>query len=123
MVTLAEQIISLFNEFNNKQLTEEKLVASIESVIPELDKLYFAENNLDFPPSELEEWCQCCSNLAATIHDFTLFYNSKYLSTRTPENRKSCMDITIKRYYQDLEKLKRIDKQLKLLRESRSEIL
>lgn len=123
MVTLAEQIISLFNEFNNKQLTEEKLVASIESVIPELDKLYFAENNLDFPPSELEEWCQCCSNLAATIHDFTLFYNSKYLSTRTPENRKSCMDITIKRYYQDLEKLKRIDKQLKLLRESGSETL
>ena len=109
MITLAEQIISHFNEFDSKQLTEEELVASIESAIPELDKLYFAESNLDFPPSELDEWCQCCSNLAATIHDFTLFYNSKFLSTRTPDNRKSCMEITIKRYYQELERLKHID--------------
>lgn len=111
MITIAEKIISLYNEFISQQITEKMLVSFIASVTPELNKLYFAESNLDFPPSELEDWCQCCSQLAATIHDFTLFYDPEYLTTRTPENRKACMDIAIKRYYQGLEELKHLDKQ------------
>lgn len=73
---------------------------------------YFAESELDIPPNELKEWSHRCSNLAATIHDFTLFYNQKYISMRTPENRKACMDISVKRYYEELEELKAAEKEI-----------
>lgn len=110
MVTLAEQVISYYNEYINAEKTESELINDISGIIPQLDKLYLAEGDLDFPPNELEAWSQCCSNLAAAIHDFTLFYNPRYLSMRTSENRKACMDMTIKRYYRDLEKIKEAER-------------
>ena len=106
MITLAEVIIALFNDFINAQITEEILLDGIATMIPELNKLYFEEGNLEYPPKELAEWCQQCSNLVATIHDFTLYYNRRFLADRTPENRKACMVNTIDRYYKELEALK-----------------
>lgn len=114
LVTLAEKVISLYNEFTNKTITETELVQEMEPIIPDIDKLYFAENNLKLAPKELKEWSQCCSCLFATIHDFTLFYNSSYLNQRSPQNRKECMDMTITRYYENLEKLKEIQKRLSI---------
>lgn len=78
-------------------------------VIPSIDKYYFEETDLAIPPIEFKEWSQCCSNLSGTIHDFTLFYNKIYLSTRTSENRIACMNMTINRYYEDLEALKKVN--------------
>lgn len=109
MVTLAEQIISLYNEYLNGTKSESDLKNNIAEITPELSELYFAEGNLDIPPNDLEEWSQLCSNLVGTIHDFTLYYGQNAFSERTPKNRKACMDISIKQYYQDLEKLKAID--------------
>lgn len=108
LITLAEKVIGLYNEFLNGTKTEETLVNDIEAVIPLIDKYYFEETDLAIPPIELKEWSQCCSNLSATIHDFTLFYNKMYLSTRTPDNRIACMNMTVSRYYEDLEALKKI---------------
>ena len=107
LITLAEKVIGLYNEFLNGTKTEEELVDDIELLIPAIDKYYFAETELPISPIELKDWSQCCSNLAATIHDFTLFYNKKYLSGRDYKNRIACMNITINRYYEDLEALKR----------------
>ena len=109
MVTLAEQIISLYNEFLNGAKSENDYKNDIAGITSELSKLYFAETNLDIPPHDLKEWSQLCSNLAGTIHDFTLYYGQNAFSKRTPENRKACMDMSIKRYYRDLEKLKTVD--------------
>lgn len=109
MITLAEQAISKYNEFLNGVKSESEFVDDMTNIIPQIDKLYFAEGNLDIPPNELKEWCQCCTGLSATIHDFTLFYNPKYLSGRTPENRKACMDMSVKQYYKELEKLRVVD--------------
>ena len=67
----------------------------------------FFETELELPPKELKKWCQCCSNLVATIHDFTLFYNKRYIEGRTYENRIACMNMTINKYYSDLEILKK----------------
>jgi hypothetical protein len=107
LITLAEKVIGLYNEYLNGTKTEETLVNDMEAVIPSIDKYYFEETDLAIPPIELKEWSQCCSNLSATIHDFTLFYNKRYLSTRTTDNRIACMNITISRYYEDLEALKK----------------
>lgn len=109
MVTLAEQIISLYNEFLNGTKSESDYKRDITEITPELSKLYSLETTLDIPQKDLKEWGQLCSNLAATIHDFTLYYGENAFSERTPENRKACMDMSIKQYYKDLEKLKAVD--------------
>lgn len=110
LISLAEKVIGLYNEFINKTMNEQELVIAMEPLIHLIDKWYFAEGDLDIPPKEIKSWCQSCSNLAATIHDFTLFYNEQYLSSRTEKNRKECMNLTIKRYYFDLDQLKAEEK-------------
>jgi len=109
MVTLAEQIIALYNEFINSTKSEQELADDISAIKPELDRLYFAEGNLAIPPKELKEWSEGCACLASTIHEFTFNYGLKFMSERTPENRKACMDITIARYYEDLENFKNLE--------------
>ncbi|EOR20425.1 caspase family protein [Clostridium sartagoforme] len=106
IVTLAESAISLYNEFINNSKTEIELIQDMEILIPHIEKWYFFETELELPPKELKKWCQCCSSLVSTIHDFTFFYNQRYIDGRTSENRIACMNMTIKRYYDDLEKLK-----------------
>ena len=109
MVTLAEQLISIYNEFLNESKSEDDFRNEISEISGELTKLYFAETGLDIPPNDLKEWCQCCSGLAGTIHDLTLYYGHNKFEERTPENRKACMDMSIKQYYRDLEKLKTVE--------------
>lgn len=101
-------MIGLYNEFLNGTKTEEALVNDMEAVIPLIDNYYFHEIDLAIPPIELNEWSQCSSNLSASIHDLTLFYNKMYLPSRTPDNRIACMNMTVSRYYEDLEVLKKI---------------
>lgn len=107
LITLAEKVIGLYNEFLNGTKSEGALVDDMEIVIPSIEKYYFKETDLAISPIELKAWRQCCSNLSGTIHDFTLFYNKRYLSSRTFQNRIACMNMTINRYYEDLEALKR----------------
>lgn len=109
MVTLAEQLISLYNEFLNGTKSEDEYRNDISEISAKIITLYLAEGDLDIPPNDLQEWSQCCSGLAGTIHDLTLYYGRNSFAERTPENRKACMDMSIKRYYEDIEKLKSID--------------
>lgn len=106
MITLAEYVISQYNELLNKEKTEECFIDCISDALSRIDVLYFKQSDLDLPPEELREWSQLCSNLAADIHDFTLFYAHQHFLQRTPENRQQCMNTSIERYYKDLEHLK-----------------
>ena len=109
MITLAEQIVSEYNEYLNGTINENNLKETINAIEPELTDLYLANTNLDISPDELKEWSLLNSNLAGSIHDLTLYYNQKAFIERSSENRKSCMDMSINQYYNDLEKLKTID--------------
>lgn len=111
MLTLAEKAIHYFNEFKNGFFAEEDLIQEMENLIPEINK-YFKSHNLDIPPDEIHDWSQACVVLIGTVYDFSLFYNKKYLSQRTPENRRACMEITIKQYYSDLEKVRQLEEKL-----------
>ncbi|RAN85245.1 caspase family protein [Bacillus sp. SRB_331] len=108
-LTLAEKVIWLYNEYKNEIFTEEELIEKIEVIIPEIEKYYFLSGDLDIAPDELYDWHQACIGLFGTIHDFTLFYNKKNMEQRTPENRKTCMEMTIKQYYSDLEAIKKLE--------------
>ncbi|WP_060207220.1 caspase family protein [Sporosarcina koreensis] len=106
LVTLAEKVINIYNEFLNETKTEQQFIDEMNLLASLIEKWYFAETELTLPPKEIKEWCSACSGLTATIHDFTLFYNEKALATRSFDNRIACMNITKERYYEDLEKLK-----------------
>lgn len=112
VVTLAERAIYYFNEYKNEVLTEEDFLQEMEGLIPEINKYFFDSHNLDIPPDEIRDWSQACVVLIGTIYDFTLYYNKKYMSQRTPENRRACMEMTIKQYYSDLEQVRQLEEKL-----------
>lgn len=113
MITQAEKVIALYNEYLNEITSENVFIDEMSKIIPNIERLYFAETSLDIPPKDLKEWCQFCSNLSATIHDFTLFYGQNAFLKRTSENRIACMNMTIERYYQELEKWKAHEQNIK----------
>ncbi len=108
--TSAEHFISLYNDYQNEDVTEKEFIVAIAPIVEEINRLYYTENQLDIAPNELKEWCTNCSSLAATIHDFTLYYTQKAFLERSPENRKACTDLAIKEYYKCLEDLKNTEK-------------
>ena len=106
MITLAEYVIAQYNEVLNNERTEEEFVNLVADALSRINELYCKEGDLDFPPEELREWSQLCSNIISGIHDFSLFYGSQHFLQRTEMNRRQCMNLSIKQYYQDLERLK-----------------
>lgn len=112
LISLSEKVIMIYNEFLNHTKNEKEFINELEPILPIIEKYYFLETSLPIAPKELHEWSQCCSSLAATIHDFTFFYNKKYLASRTPENRIDCMDITVEKYYKNIEALRNAEKVL-----------
>lgn len=112
LITFAEQIISIYNLFLNNEISESGLLDAISKLAPEINRLYFRETDLDISPNEIAEWSKRCTAIAGCIHDFTIYYTAKAFQDRTPENRKACMDMTIKQYYKDLEELKKLEKSL-----------
>lgn len=105
MIKLAEEVISLYNEYTNGLITETSLVEQIEPALSKIEEFFVASTDLDLAPIDLHDWMQTYSYIFATIHDFTFYYNKKYLAQRTPENRKACMEMTIKNYYTELEEI------------------
>ncbi|MED1421269.1 caspase family protein [Bacillus smithii] len=112
VISLAQKVIHFFNEYNNRVLTEEDFLKKMDYLIPEINKYVVESQNLNIPPDEIRDWSQACADLIGTIYDFTLFYNRKYLSQRTLENRKSCMEMAIKQYLLDLEKVRSLEEKL-----------
>ncbi|MCY8281762.1 caspase family protein [Bacillus inaquosorum] len=109
MITYAESIISLFNEYQNETIFEDELFASVTPYSSVLDSLFFESNDLPFSDETLSEWVQANITLFSTIHDFTLFYNEKFRNTRDSANRKLVMQSTVLRYYEDLKVLKELE--------------
>lgn len=114
MISLAEVVRSEYQEMLNCTLTEEQLIDKLQPTLSEIEGLYFKVTDLEIPPIELHEWSLLCTSLAGFIHDFTFFYGKQYLSKRTPENRKQCMNMTIKHYQQGLVSLKKEEERLHL---------
>jgi hypothetical protein len=114
MVSSAEQIIKHYNAYLNNDFNEDELYKQLESIIPKLDEYYEQSGNIDFPPKEIGEFDQECQNLFATIHNLTLFYNKRYTVKRSVDNRKACMNMTIKDYYRELHKVRELEESLSL---------
>lgn len=112
LVTLAEKIITLYNEYKNSILTEQELIDELDTIVSEVNEYYLKSTDFAIPPDDIKDWSEACSLLFGTIHDLSLYYNKKYFSQRTAANRKACMELTISRYYTDLESVRRLEKVL-----------
>ena len=115
MIFMAEEAIYLYNEYLNNEKTETELIDSIKSIAPKVEELYLQESTLEFPPSEIADWCNLCSSISASIHNLIIYYSAQHFLMRSPENRKACMEMAIKQYYTDLEQLKETEKGLPAL--------
>ena len=105
VVRLAELVIGEYREYRNKEINESELIERLRPVLPEIENLFFKESNLDIPPAEIHDWVSACTSLVNTVHDFIFYYKDNYIGKRTAENRRQCMDMTIRRYHEDLKKL------------------
>lgn len=114
LVNDAEEFISIYNEYINGEYNETEFVYRTKDLRERMAKNYLISTDLDFPPKELYEWVKECLGLFATIHDFTLFYNKYGMKNRDKRNRIICTDNAIGRYYEELEKIKVIENQLRL---------
>lgn len=114
MVSSAEEIIKIYNEYLNDVITEDDLYNQLKSVISVIDEYYSKSGDIELPTKEISDFDQECQSLFATISNLTLFYNKKYTFERSKSNRKACMDMTIKNYYCELEKIHNLEKSLSL---------
>lgn len=110
LVNAAQRYIKLYREYRNGVFSEGELIDTVEPLNREIASLYFQQSDLAYPPKELHEWADMHTQLAGTIHDFSLFYNKKNLNVWSTENRIQLMNTAIKRYETDLEALRALEK-------------
>lgn len=109
IISAAEQYIKIFREYLNDTITEEQLIDSVAPLNDKISNWYFKQTELPLPPKELHDWARSHTNISSTIHDFSLFYNRKYLKTWDSEDRKWLLLMAIERYGVELEELKNAD--------------
>ncbi|WP_131024033.1 caspase family protein, partial [Clostridioides difficile] len=70
MINISEEIISFYNEYENKKICEDNIFQIIDSRKKKMDECYNKVINLDFPPIEIKDWFDKCINLVSTIQNF-----------------------------------------------------
>ena len=113
MVGYADQFISKYREYSNGNISESELVNNVKDINVQIASIYFKISDLPKVPLECNSWAESIQQIAATIHDFTLFYSNKTMNTWSQENRKDLMKIKIKHYQQEIELIKQEEKKLK----------
>lgn len=109
LINTAQQFIKFYHEYKNRVINEQELIDAVEPLDQKIRQLYSQQDDLPCPPKELDEWSSINSQLAGTIHDFSLYYSKKRLGKWTPENRIYLMNSSIKRYEADLEILRKLE--------------
>ena len=106
LISLAEEAISIYNQFQNEDISEGELFDKMDSLIPKIEEVYTREGELGYAPPELHELQTCCSGLAAAVHSFTLYYNKRYSEQTSYRYRRECMNMAVQDYYVWLERVK-----------------
>ena len=107
LIDQAQNFISTYNEFLNKNITKQDLIKHINQIGLKINELYFKDGDLPLPPKKLNNWYIACKCLAATIDDFTLIFNSYDFEKSPLKDLEIKMNDVIDRYYQELEELKK----------------
>ncbi|MED0658223.1 caspase family protein [Anoxybacillus ayderensis] len=114
-LNLAEQVISVFNEYKNRELKEKEFLRYMENLIPEIHSYFLKMTDLKISPTEIHEWSEACRDLIGTIYDFALFCEQRSQEKRTEDNLIACMEMKIREYYSLLEKVKRLEEKFEIV--------
>jgi len=112
MLVLTNQAIEYYKRYCSGTLPEEEFIEMMQEIEPRITELYFQSGNIPMPPEDCKDYDQACQNVFATIHDIFLYYSKKGLETWDRKNRKILMDITLQRFYDDLERVKFEEKKI-----------
>lgn len=112
IVAYANQFISKYREYANGIFSENELVNEVKGLNSKIASLYLKISDLPKAPLKCNSWAESIQQVAATIHDFTLYYGQRTMNTWSKENRIELMKIAIKRYQQEIEFIKREEKLL-----------
>ncbi|WP_236823185.1 caspase family protein [Bhargavaea massiliensis] len=112
MIESAELIIDFYHEHTNGLYSEKELARLIATYIAKIEELYLASSDLPLAPYDLQQWVDSYHGLFSSIHNLTYYYNERYLSQRSPENRKIGMEMSINQYYEELESIREIERSL-----------
>ncbi len=118
MITSAEKLIKIYNEFLNGTINEEELYLKFEGVIEIIDENYFESSDINLPTKEVKDYDQECHSLYACIHNLTIYFNRRYTVERSMKNRNACMQMAIENYYNQLERVSKAEKDLNMYKET-----
>lgn len=112
IIDCANQFVVQYREYSNSTISEDKLVDNVKELNTQIATLYFKITELPSTPLICNSWSEAIQQIAATIHDFTLYYGQKTMDTWNQENRNHLMKVALKRYQQEIELVKRKEKEL-----------
>lgn len=108
-INIGQIIIKKYHDFLNKEIFEYELIEIIDSYTTEIERLIDKSVNLGYTTERLKKWMNKLVGMVGTLFDFILYYGSKYVNTRDEDNRKQCMNASIKSFNSDLDSLANIE--------------
>ncbi|CAM5202020.1 Peptidase C14 caspase domain-containing protein OS=Lysinibacillus sphaericus OX=1421 GN=LS41612_10725 PE=4 SV=1 [Lysinibacillus sphaericus] len=108
-INIGQIIINKYHDFLNKKIFEYELIAIVDSYTTEIERLIDQSVNLGYTTERLKKWMNKLVGMVGTLSDFILYYGSKYVNTRDVDNRKQCMNSSIKSFNSDLDSLANIE--------------
>ena len=113
LLLAAAEVVRYFEEYDNGDIPEYAFIQASTEQFKVIQKCYWRISELPIPSVELKEWTDCYDCLAASIDDMQIFYTSQVYLNREESNRKACMQQTVRRYREDLQKLIYVEECLK----------
>lgn len=106
VVQLGERASQLFQTYRRAQLPEREFVSRMQNVEGRAHELYRA--SLDFPlaPEDCGDYDQACQRVCAMVADMFHYYSSQGLDTRPKEDRDWLMASTLKRFDEDVARMR-----------------
>lgn len=114
LINDGNKVISLYRAYTNGEMNESDFVKNATPIFENINSNYFKISDRDIAPIELSRWSSLCDCIAGKVSDMALFFNDRGMKTRTQENRKACMEMTIIHFQQDLFKITEEERQLGL---------
>lgn len=106
LTNITEEYISLFREFQNKNLMENELIEKVKLYNKQINELYLKLSDIPKVSDDLHDLFQIYFELCSCIYDFSLYYNEDHLNKWDSKNRMFLFKSNIKKYQKHLEKLK-----------------
>jgi len=106
MIEFAKRAIEYFEEYRRGNIPEEELILRMQKMEPRVTEFYLQSGNIPMPPEDCKDYDQACQNIFATIHDMFLYFSKRGLETWPKRNRDWLMQDTIKRFYNDMNRIR-----------------